>query len=100
MRGRRFGYRLDLWGTMTKRLPSVSGVRFSERQQLHLQEPGRPNRIAWTYAKASKIEAVVENRRCSAGWRKSLYGARRTVGGDIFKALSSKAWCSAVCMLF
>ena len=40
---------------------------------------------------ASNIEAVVENRLCSAGCRKSLYGARRTVAGGIFKALSSKA---------
>jgi hypothetical protein len=40
---------------------------------------------------ASNIEAVVENRLCSAGCKKSLYGARRTVAGGILKALLGKA---------
>jgi hypothetical protein len=59
-----------------------------------LQESKPPSKkaskIACPYAIASNIEAVVENRRCIAGWRKSLYGARRTIAGGIFKASPGK----------
>jgi len=80
-------------GTRTRRLLTVSEGLFSlgTRRSLHLPDPGSPKKIACRYAMNSNMEAVVENRLCSAGCRKSLYGARRTVAGGIFKALSSKA---------
>jgi hypothetical protein len=41
---------------------------------------------ACTYTTANKSNAVVENRRCKAGWRKSLYGARLVTGGAMIAA--------------
>lgn len=52
--------------------------RSGQRRIVYSQESHRPSMTASRYETTSRIDATVENRRCSAGCRKSLYGVRRT----------------------